>query len=353
MNSKRNISWGNINFSGQSRIFDAMRGVHINQTLRAAVKLNLFNLLAENPLTVEAIRTGLGLHGRGLCDFLDTLVSLGLLERDGNGKDARYKNTEEISLFMVEDSPYYIGWSFEDRMKVFEQSWAALAEALKTGKPVRQDIKDSGGKDLFELNYQTDEGARTFVEGMNFGQLVSFTDFSGKFDFSGSHTLCDIGGANGLLSVLVAGQHKHMKCINFDLPALEFYALKKINESGLSERITIVNGNFFEDDFPRADIITMGNILHDWNLEQKKMLIGKAYDALPDGGRLVVIENIIDNERRENTAGLLMAVQMLLVTDGGFDFTALDFDSWAREAGFKKTSSLHLEGNSTAVIAHK
>lgn len=352
MSDRGNISWGNIKFKGHSRIFDAMRGVHINQTLRAAVKLDLFTLLAEKPLTTEGIRTSLGLHGRGLCDFLDTLVSMELLERDGNETDVRYRNTEEVSLFLVKGSPQYIGWSLEHRMQVFEQSWAALAEALKTGQPVRQDIRESG-KDLFELNYQTDEGARTFVEGMNFGQLGSFTDFAREFDFSGCHTLCDIGGANGLLSILVAGQNRHMKCISFDLPALEPYSLKKIAEAGLSDRITVANGNFFEDDFPQADIITMGNILHDWNLEQKKLLIGKAYSALSGEGRLVVIENIIDNERRKNTAGLLMSVQMLLVTEGGFDFTAADFDSWAREAGFKKTSSMHLEGNSSAVIAYK
>lgn len=352
MNDKGNISSDNIKFKGHSRILDAMRGVHINQTLRAAVKLDLFTLLEEHPLTMEEIKRGLALQGRGLCDFLDTLVSLELLERDGNGKDARYKNTKEVSLFLVKGSPQYIGWSFEHRMQVFEQSWGALDEALKTGKPVRQDIRESG-KDLFELNYQSDEGTRTFVEGMNFGQLGSFTDFSREFDFSGCNTLCDIGGANGLLSILVARQHKHMNCITFDLPALEPYALNKIKEAGLSDRISVVNGNFFEDDFPRADIITMGNILHDWNLEQKKLLIGKAYEALPNGGRMVVIEYIIDNERRKNTAGLLMSVQMLLVTEGGFDFTAADFDSWARETGFKKTSSMHLKGNSSAVIAYK
>ncbi|MCU0286788.1 MAG: acetylserotonin O-methyltransferase [Acidobacteria bacterium] len=352
MKNKGNISWGNIDFKGQSKIYDAMRGVHINQTLRAAVKLDLFTLLAEKPLTVEEIKDCLGLHGRGLPDFLDTLVSLELLERDGNGINARYQNTDEVSLFLVKGSPQYIGWSFEHRMQVFEQSWSALADALKTGKPVRQDIKESG-KSLFEINYQTDEGARTFVEGMNFGQFASFTDFARNFDFSGYHTLCDIGGANGLLAILVAQLHSHMKCLTFDLPALGPYALKKIEEAGFSDRISVVSGNFFEDHFPSAEIITMGNILHDWNLEQKKLLIAKAYDALPDGGLLVVIENIIDNGRRKNTGGLLMAVQMLLITEGGFDFTAADFDSWAREAGFKKTSYMHLEGNSSAVIAYK
>ena len=351
MNNKAEISWGSSEYWGKSRIFDAVRGIHINHTLRAAVKLELFTLLENKPLTADEIKTRLKLHGRGLADFLDTLVSLGLLNRDGNGKEFRYSNTEEASQFMVKGSPYYIR-SFEHKMQVFEQSWAALAEALKTGKPQRADIKETG-KDLFELNYEADEKVRGFIEGMNFGQLVSFRDFAQKFDFSGYNTLCDIGGSNGLLSILVSERNEHMKCITFDLPPLEPFALKKIEESGLSDRITVVNGNFFEDDFPKADVIAMGNILHDWNLEQKKLLISKAYDALPGGGALVVIESIIDNERRKNTAGLLMSVQMLLVTEGGFDFTAADFDSWALEAGFKETVDTSLEGNSRAVIAYK
>jgi ubiquinone/menaquinone biosynthesis C-methylase UbiE len=352
MKTKRNISSINIEFQGKSKILSAIRGIYITNTLRAAIKLELFTLLQNKPLTAEEIKTALNLNGRGLFDFLDALVSLELLNRDGNGKDARYSNTEEVSLFLVKDSKQYIGWSIENKMQEFEQMWGALVEALKTGKPQRQDLKGTG-KDLFEIAYDSKDKGRASVEGMNFGQMVSFKDFVKRFDFSGYNTLCDIGGGNGLFSIMVAEQHKHMKCITFDLPALESFARKKIEESDLLDRITIVKGDFFKDDFPRADMITMGNILHDWDLEQKKLLISKAYDVLPDGGALVAIESIIDNERRKNTVGLLMSLNMLLVTEGGFDFTASDFDSWAREAGFKKTAPLPLSGDSSAVIAYK
>ncbi|NIM14256.1 MAG: methyltransferase [Candidatus Aminicenantes bacterium] len=352
MKTKNNISLTNTQFQEKSKIFDAVRGIYINKTLRAAIKLGLFTLLQNKPLTGEEIKTALNLNGRGLFDFLDALVSLELLNRDGNGKDALYSNTEEVSLFLVKGSSQYIGWYFENKMQEFEQMWGALDKALKTGKPQRQDLKNTG-KNLFEIAYDSKDKSRASVKGMNFRQMGSFKNFVKRFDFSGYNTLCDIGGGNGLFSIMVAEQHKHMKCITFDLPALDSFARDKIKENDLLDRITVVNGNFFKDDFPKTDMITMGNILHDWNLEQKKILIAKAYHALPVGGALVVIESIIDNERRKNTDGLLMSLNMLLATEGGFDFTAADFDSWVKEAGFKKTTPLSLSGDSSAVIAYK
>ena len=144
-----------------------------------------------------------------------------------------------------------------------------------------------------------------------------------------------------------------MQCITFDLPPVEPIAKETIEKFGLSSRVSVVSGDFFEDDFPKADVITMGNILHDWNLEKKKHLLRKAYEALPGGGALVVIENIIDDERRKNTFGLLMSLNMLIELGDGFDFTGADFDAWAREAGFKETSVMPLAGPASAAIALK
>ena len=352
MNTKDKSYWSTPKLQGKSMIFSAIRGFHINRILRAAVKLGLFTMLEKKPLSGEEVKTHFNLNGRGVYDFLDTLVNMKLLNRDGNGKDALYSNTEEVSFFLVKDRSNYIGWWFDYPMQLMEQSWETLDEALKTGKPQRRDIKETG-KDLFELNYESEEKGKSFIEGMNFIQMASFNDFAKKFDFSPYKTLCDLGGANGLFSILMAKQTNHMKFITFDLPSIEPFARNKIEESGLSDRISVVNGDFFKDDYPKADIITMGSILHDWNLEEKKILIKKAYDALPEGGALVVIESIIDDERRKNTFGLIMSLQMLLLTEGGFDFTAVDFDSWAREMGFKKTTPMPLDGNSSAVIAYK
>jgi hypothetical protein len=341
-----------LKFQGKSKILEAVRGIHVNNALRAAMKLDLFSLLEKFPLTAEEIKNQLKLNGRGLVDFLDTLVSLGFLTRDGNEKNAQYSNTEEISLFLTKSSPQYIGWSFEEKMQELEQKWGELTTALKTGKPQRKDIQETG-KALFELTYDSDKKKQIFVEGMNFGQLASFNDFATKFDFSPYNTLCDVGGSNALFSIIVACHNKHMNFISFDLPDMEPIAQEKIAGIEVGSRIKIEKGNFFEDEFPRADVITMGNILHDWDLETKQMLVNKAYSALSKGGALVIIESLIDDKRRNNTAGLLMSLNMLLLTEGGYDFTPADFSKIAKKIGFKKTKFMPLSGDSDAVIAYK
>lgn len=144
-----------------------------------------------------------------------------------------------------------------------------------------------------------------------------------------------------------------MNCNSFDLPPVGPIAKENVDAFGLGDRIVVSSGDFFNDDIPEADVITMGNILHDWSSEDKLMLINKAHKALPDGGALIVIENIIDDERNKNVFGLLMSLNMAIETDDGFDFTATDFDKWAKDAGFRETRVMPLTGPSSAVIAIK
>jgi hypothetical protein len=121
----------------------------------------------------------------------------------------------------------------------------------------------------------------------------------------------------------------------------------------LSERVTAMGGDFFADPLPEADVITMGLILHDWNLEGKMHLIKAAYDALPEGGALIVIENLIDDARRENAFGLLMSLNMLIEFGDAFDFTGADFAGWCKEVGFRETEVVPLAGPTSAGIAYK
>ena len=126
-----------------------------------------------------------------------------------------------------------------------------------------------------------------------------------------------------------------------------------IAREGLSDRIKTVKGDFFKDSLPKADVITMGLILHDWNLEKKKHLIRVAYDALTEDGVLIAVENIIDDERRENAFGLMMSLNMLIEFGDAFDFTGADFWNWCNEAGFKSYEVMHLTGPCSAAIAYK
>ena len=229
--------------------------------------------------------------------------------------------------------------------------WNFLEEGLKRGTP-QNEIR-TGEASLFEKIYSDMDKTREFVNAMSGAQAGNFITFSTQFDFSAYNTLCDIGGAGAQLSAQVVSHNPHMKCISYDLPPVGPIALENISKMGVADKVEVRSGDFFKDSFPHADIITMGNILHDWGTADKKTLISKAYDALPKGGALVVIENIIDNERRENAFGLMMSLNMLIETVEGYDFTAADFDEWAIEAGFSETYAMKLTGPTSAVVALK
>ncbi|HEX2393992.1 MAG TPA: methyltransferase, partial [Bacteroidales bacterium] len=245
----------------------------------------------------------------------------------------------------------YIGGILEMANNRLYPFWNHLEEALRTGKP-QNEIR-SDGVNLFEHLYADKNRTREFINAMGAGQLGNFKTFAMQFDFSSYHTLCDIGGAGAQLSAMVTTHNPHMKCISFDLAPVIPIALENISKMGLADKIEVVTGDFFTDPFPGADVITMGNILHDWGTKDKLKLIGKAYDALPRGGSFVVIENIIDNDRRENVFGLLMSLNMLIETTEGYDYTAAEFDNWTKQAGFSRTYLIPLSNSTSAAIAVK
>ncbi|WP_440882111.1 methyltransferase [Tenacibaculum sp. C7A-26P2] len=334
-----------------SRIMEIGMGFWASKTLLTAVNMELFTHLAKEELSGEAIKSKLALNGRGLYDFLDTLVALGFLNRKGLKESSIYSNSEESNLFLDKKKPSYVGGMLEMTNNRIYQIWGNLEEGLKTGKP--QNETKNGGIPIFEMLYSEEKKLKEFLKAMAGIQMGNFMMFSKTFDFSSYKTLCDVGGAGGELSTQVALNNEHMHCTSFDLPKVTAVASENINSMNLNEKVSALSGDFFKDKLPKADVITMGNILHDWGIKDKKMLIKKAYDALPSGGALVVIENIIDDNRNENAFGLLMSLHMNLETLEGFDFSSADFDVWAKECGFRETSKMPLTGPSSAIIAIK
>ncbi len=334
-----------------SNIMQIGMGFWASKTLLTAVKMELFTELAIKPLTGSEVKLKLCLNGRGLYDFLDTLVALGFLQKKGNKDTAVYSNSADSDFFLDKNKVSYMGGLLEMANNRLYPFWNFLEEGLKRGTP-QNEIR-TGEQSIFEKIYSDPDKTREFVNAMGGAQAGSFITFATNFDFSDYSTMCDIGGAGALLSAQVVLHNPQMSCISFDLPPVGPIAYENISKMGVADRVKIQSGNFFTDSFPKADVITMGNILHDWGTSDKKLLIRKAYEALPDGGALVVIENIIDNERRENAFGLMMSLNMLIETAEGYDFTASDFEKWVWEAGFNETSSMHLAGPASAVIAIK
>jgi predicted O-methyltransferase YrrM len=334
-----------------SQIMQVGMGFWGSKTLLSAVELELFTKLGSESMTGPQIADELGLHARAIPDFPDALVALGLLDREGEGSDAPYRNTQATAVFLDKASPAYIGGILEMANARLYPFWGDLTEALQSGKP-QNEVKHAG-KSMFEELYSDPDRLEQFMNAMAGISQGPFQVLAEKVDFSKYKTLCDVGGATGQLSIIVAGRHPHMRCTSFDLPVVEPIAKRTIEAAGVGDRVTTAAGDFFADPLPEADVITMGLILHDWNLERKMELIKAAYDALPEGGAFIAIENIIDDARRENAFGLLMSLNMLIEFGDAFDFTGGDFAGWCKEVGFKELDVVPLAGPTSAAIAYK
>lgn len=327
-------------------------GFFASKTLLSAVEFELFTLVSGGGLTGGEIAGKLGLHERSRYDFLDALVALGLLKREGaSGPTAVYSNTPDGAVFLDKGSPAYLGGILEMANARLYGFWGSLTEALRTGLP-QNEIK-TGAPGLFEGVYSDPESLRVFLDGMQGIQLGAFGALCDGLDLSSYATFCDIGGANGTLAAMVAKANQSLTGTTFDLPPVGSVAEANLAAHGVGDRVITVAGDFFADAFPPADVYFMGNILHDWDEVQKQTLIDKAFAGLPSGGMLVAIENVIDDDRRTNAFGLLMSLNMLIELPGGFDYTGAQFDTWARKAGFERTEIRPLVGPTSAAIAYK
>ncbi|MCI0637698.1 MAG: acetylserotonin O-methyltransferase [Gemmataceae bacterium] len=321
------------------------------KVLLSAIELGLFTKLGADAMTGRDLRAALELHPRAEPDFFDALVALRFLEREGAGPQARYRNTAETALFLDRRSPQFMGGFLEMANARLYQFWGDLTEALRTGSP-QNEIKHTG-KPMFAELYSRPERLEQFMDAMSGISAGNFRAFAEKFDFSPYRTLCDVGGATGQLAVFVAERHPHMRCISADLPEVSRIAERRLAAAGLADRVSAQTLDFFGEPLPKADVITMGMILHDWNLEKKMHLVRAAYEALPPDGAFVVVENLIDDARRKNAFGLMMSLNMLIEFGDAFDFTAADFFGWCREAGFRRTEVIPLGGPASAGVAYK
>lgn len=309
------------------------------KTLLSAVELGLFSELAKEPLDADMLRARLRLHPHGARDFFDALVALGMLERTNR----RYHNTPETDLFLDSRKPSYLGGLFEMLNARMYGFWGSLTEALCTGQP--QNEAKTGGNFFRELYDNPDAGPlRQFMQGMSGANRVVAPLIARQFEWDRYQTFLDVGTAQGNLPVQLALTHPHLKGTGLDVPAVRPIFEEYVASFGLANRLRFHAVDFFADPLPSADVLVMGMILEDWDLEQKRTLLAKAYSALPEGGALIIYEPMIDDERQANAFALLQSLNMLIELPGGFISTGSEIRGWLRDAGFRQTSLLALGG---------
>jgi len=322
-------------------------GFWSSKTLLSAVEIGVFTELAKGPADLETLQGRLGLHRRSARDLLDALVALGFLRRAGGN----YSNTPATDFYLDRRKPSYLGGMLEMANQRLYGFWGHLTEALRTGQP--QNEAKGGGQSLFAALYADPARLKSFLSAMTGLSRGANVAIARQFPFARYKTFADIGTAQGDTAVQVALAHSHLTGIGYDLAGVASIFEEYVERNGLSKRVRFQAGDFFADPLPKADVILMGHILHDWNLDEKTVLLRKAYDALPDGGALIVYESIIDDDRSKNVFGLLMSLNMLIETHGGFDYTGQDCMDWMQQIGFRETRVEHLVGPDSMVVGIK
>ncbi len=331
------------------KILQVGMGFWSSRTLLAAVELGLFSELAKKPATLTDLSSKLELHPRGARDFLDALVALGFLART----DGVYRNSAEADLFLDRAKPSYVGGILEMASRRLYLAWNELPAALRTGQLQDPAKLETGAANPFDSLYADTARLESFLGAMTGISHGANLVIAGKVPWKSYKSFVDVGTAQGDLAVQITLANPHLEGMGFDLPQVRPVFQKYAEGCGAGARLKFVQGDFFKEELPKADVVLMGHILHDWDLETKKMLIRKAFTALPAGGSLVVYESLIDDDRSQAAFGLLMSLNMLIETPGGFDYTGADCSGWMKEAGFRETRVEHLIGPDSMVVGVK
>jgi hypothetical protein len=265
--------------------------------------------------------------------------------------DGVYPNTPDTDLYLDRAKETYIGGLLELAQEQWYASWGNLTEALRTGKP-QNNLGASNG-DPFDALYADSELVSRFQKAMTGGSLAASRALARTFAWPMYRSVTDIGCSEGTLLNTVLTAHPHLSGIGFDLAPVAPDFDRTVQRAGLSEQMRFVAGSFFTDPLPAAEVVVFGRVLHDWDLATKRILLKKAYEALPPRGAVVVYDSMIDDDRRTNIFGLLTSLHMLLESPGGFDYTGADCVGWMTEAGFVDCSTAALDGPVSVAVGYR
>ncbi|HKT03962.1 MAG TPA: methyltransferase [Rugosimonospora sp.] len=312
--------------------------------LLTGAELGLFETLAAGPATESEIVARLGLNGRGLRDFLGSLVALGLLLRSGE----QYANTEIADRFLARAGGEYLGGFLHRADAMLYPVWGRLGDALRTGEPQVADAGDGS------FGHMIADPARLrqflgMMDAMN-GPVAGL--LADAFDWSQYRSFADIGGARGNLAARLVTARPHLSATVFDLPEMAEPFAEHMDRHGTAASVLFTGGDFFADPLPSADVLIFGHVLHDWSAAQNAALLANAYESVPVGGAVLVYDAMLDPDVPD-LARMLVSLNMLLVTARGAEYPVADCRDWYRLAGFTDVTARPLGANDTLVIGYR
>lgn len=329
-----------------SIVLDLLEAFRRSKTMFAAVELGVFDVLqAEQSL--EQLAVGLGCERIALMNLLDSCVAFGLLTR----QDDRYVNTPVATTYLTQSSPRRMTGYIHYSNRVMWKMWSNLEDAVREGS--------NRWKQTFEVDmpifsnfFRTEEAMKEFLMGMHGFGMITSPHIVNAFDLSRFSVLADLGGATGHLAIAACQRYSNLKGIVFDLPNALELAHEMVSKSGVSDRMNVLGGDFFQGELPKADLYALGRIVHDWSEPKIKLLLKRIYDALPSGGGLLIGEKVLWEDRTGPRWALMQSLNMIVCTEGR-ERTFAEYVALLEEAGFKSVEVFRTSVPLDAMLAVK
>ena len=328
------------------RILELIDAFRRSKVMFAAVSLGIFERLRDAPRTAADLAAEIAVHGEALERLLNGCVSLRLLAKQGD----RYRNTLLAEAYLCRNSPTALTGYIQYSNDALFPMWAHLEDAVREGS---HRWRQTFGPDvpIFQHFFRTEQAKRDFIGGMHGLGMLSSESVVSAFDLRGFRRLVDLGGATG---------HRHRR-----LPALSRFerggsgspavvplAREHVEQAGLSDRIEVLNGDFFAEPLPAADLYAAGRILHDWAEDKIRLLLAKVFSALPHGGAFLIVEKLLDEDKCGPTPALMQSINMLICTEGR-ERSRSEYTALLEAAGFSEVLACRTGKLVDAVLARK
>ncbi|XP_044147515.1 acetylserotonin O-methyltransferase-like [Bufo gargarizans] len=324
---------------------DYQHGFLVSKTIFSACELGVFDLLHEvqEPISAATIAGRLSTTEDGMERLLDVCVGLKLLKVDLKNNKGYYSNTDVSTMYLVKSSPktlYYMAMYFS---KVTYMCWHFLPQAVREGKCQYERALGTTSKDLFETVYRSEEEMTTFLHFMDSTWNLCGKDIVQAFDLSEFHTVYDLGGCTGSLAKQLVSIYKESTVTIMDLPKV-VQAAKKHFVTDKEQKIHFLEGDFFNDPLPEADLFIVSRIIHDWTEEKCIKLLTKMYHSCRPGGGVLIVEFLLNEDKSGPVISQLYSLYMLVQAEGKertpSEYTKLLTDSGFRDIKVKATEKL-------------
>jgi len=312
--------------SEREALFAQVRGFMESRIVLTGVELGLFDLLRDQWRTADEVARAVQGNLRGVTILLDALTALGRLEK----QDGRYRTAPPTARYLCSDSPDSILPIIQHYSGLWRR-WSNLTDIVRGQRTyTHADVT------------RTPEQLRAFIGGMHVLGRERAPLVVQQVNAADARALLDIGGASGTYTIAFLRACPGMRATLFDLPEVIELARERLTEEALLDRVTLVAGDYNRDSFPPDhDLAFLSAIIHQNSHEQNVALYRRCFEALMPGGRIIIRDHVLSEDRTTPRAGAIFAVNMLCGTEGGNSYTFGEIAGGLREAGFVDVRLLH------------